>query len=111
MSKTHRLCQLARETFDAAGVETLRRSLTDWLSDMQLIAADGGELGRYIGYYEPYATSHEALDRDAALQEGSAQYGASVVEWHVCRSRRRRTRRCPTEGSPAEIAEHRLVWM
>jgi multimeric flavodoxin WrbA len=54
---------------DADGVETLRRSLTDWLSDMQLIAAQGAELGRYIGYYEPYATSHEALDKDAALQE------------------------------------------
>jgi hypothetical protein len=24
---------------------------------------------RYVGYYEPYATSHEALDSDVALQE------------------------------------------
>ena len=24
---------------------------------------------RYIGYYEPYATSHEALDRDTAFME------------------------------------------
>jgi hypothetical protein len=28
-----------------------------------------GQTGRYIGYYEPYATSHEALDRDQALFE------------------------------------------
>lgn len=26
-------------------------------------------LDRYIGYYTPYATSHEALDRDAEVQE------------------------------------------
>jgi hypothetical protein len=26
-------------------------------------------LDRFIGYYEPYATSHEALDRDTAVQE------------------------------------------
>ena len=24
---------------------------------------------RYIGYWEPYATSHEALDRDEAIEE------------------------------------------
>jgi multimeric flavodoxin WrbA len=54
---------------DADGVETLRRSLTDWLSDLQLIPASGAELGRYIGYYESYARSHEALDRDSALHE------------------------------------------
>jgi multimeric flavodoxin WrbA len=53
---------------DAEGVLTLRRSLTDWLEDMHLVAADRS-LDRYIGYYEPYATSHEALDRDTAVQE------------------------------------------
>ena len=26
-------------------------------------------LERYVGYYEPYATSHESLDRDESLQE------------------------------------------
>jgi multimeric flavodoxin WrbA len=55
---------------DAEGVETLRRSLSDWLSDMHLIPAESSAMvGRYIGYYEPYATSHEALDEDEALQE------------------------------------------
>jgi multimeric flavodoxin WrbA len=53
---------------DAAGTETLRRSLCDWLTDMELIPA-GAMLDRYIGYYEPYATSHDALDRDVALQQ------------------------------------------
>jgi multimeric flavodoxin WrbA len=54
---------------DTVGAETLRRSLTDWLTDMDLVPALGATLDRYIGYYGPYATSHEALDRDGALQE------------------------------------------
>jgi multimeric flavodoxin WrbA len=53
---------------DAEGVLTLRRSLDDWLKDMHLVPT-GSSLDRYIGYYEPYATSHEALDRDAAVQD------------------------------------------
>ena len=55
---------------DAAGAETVRRSLHDWLTDMELVPAGGAALiDRYVGYYEPYATSHEALDRDAAIFE------------------------------------------
>jgi multimeric flavodoxin WrbA len=50
---------------DAAGVEALTHALEGWLSDMHLVPARGGGiLGRYVGYYEPYATSHEALDAD-----------------------------------------------
>lgn len=55
---------------DAAGAEAVRRGLHDWLTDMALVPAGGGALiDRYIGYYEPYATSHDALDREAALFE------------------------------------------
>jgi multimeric flavodoxin WrbA len=55
---------------DAAGAETLRRSLVDWLTDMSLVqAGDAGVLDRYIGYYGTYARSHEALDEDADFQE------------------------------------------
>jgi len=55
---------------DAAGAEVLRRSLTDWLTDMELVpAGNAATLDRYIGYFEPYATSHAALDRDEAVQE------------------------------------------
>jgi hypothetical protein len=32
-------------------------------------AGTQARLDRYIGYYEPYATSHDALDKDAAMQE------------------------------------------
>ena len=53
-----------------AGVESVRRSLTDWLDWMGLIdAGAAAKLDRYVGYYEPYATSHETLDRDEGLQE------------------------------------------
>lgn len=52
---------------DAEGALQVRRAVSDWLADMRLESAD--ELDRYIGYYEPYATSHDALDRDDALHE------------------------------------------
>jgi multimeric flavodoxin WrbA len=55
---------------DVAGVESVRHALADWLEWMGLIAAGtAAKLERYIGYYEPYATSHDALDRDEAVQE------------------------------------------
>jgi multimeric flavodoxin WrbA len=54
---------------DTEGAETLRQSMVDWANDMHLISAGANaELDRYIGYYEPYATSHDALDRDEAFQ-------------------------------------------
>ncbi len=66
---------------DAAGTDTLRRSLTDWLTDMDLVpAAASANLDRYIGYYEPYATSHDALDRDAAVQEEARNVARTLVE-------------------------------
>jgi multimeric flavodoxin WrbA len=66
---------------DAVGAETLRRSLSDWLSDMKLIPAmPQGGLDRYIGYYEPYATSHEALDRDPAVQQEVRVAARMLVE-------------------------------
>jgi multimeric flavodoxin WrbA len=55
---------------DVIGSETLRRSLSDWLSDMKLISAGSlAELDGYIGYEESYALSHQALDRDEAFQQ------------------------------------------
>jgi multimeric flavodoxin WrbA len=66
---------------DAEGAETLRRSLSDWLTDMELAPAAGAAvLDRYVGYYEPYATSHEALDRDGALQEEVRNASRALVE-------------------------------
>ncbi|HEU4602276.1 MAG TPA: NAD(P)H-dependent oxidoreductase [Steroidobacteraceae bacterium] len=65
---------------DAEGADTLRRSLVDWLADMHLIqAGQASILDRYVGYYEPYATSHEALDRDAGFQEEVRNVARSVA--------------------------------
>jgi multimeric flavodoxin WrbA len=66
---------------DTVGAETLRRSLTDWLTDMKLRPAlPHGGIDRYIGYYEPYATSHEALDRDTAVQLEVRHAAKALVE-------------------------------
>jgi multimeric flavodoxin WrbA len=65
---------------DAAGAETLRRSLTDWLTDMDLVEATHAAADRYIGYYEPYATSHDALDRDTAVQEDVRSVARSLAD-------------------------------
>ncbi|MBA3695403.1 MAG: flavodoxin family protein [Methylotenera sp.] len=55
---------------DVAGIEGVRRGLSDWLDWMGLIDAGAmSKLDRYIGYYESYAESHEVLDRDHALQD------------------------------------------
>jgi multimeric flavodoxin WrbA len=64
---------------DVAGIESVRRSLCDWLEWMGLRDAGGkAKLDRYIGYYEPYATSHRALDADADVVE-EVRNGARAV--------------------------------
>jgi multimeric flavodoxin WrbA len=66
---------------DTEGADTLRRSLSDWLTDMELIPAGiNAAIDRYIGYYEPYATSHDALDRDTALFEEVRNVARAVIE-------------------------------
>jgi hypothetical protein len=66
---------------DTVGAETLRRSLADWLTDMKMLpAVPQGGIDRYIGYYEPYATSHDALDRDTAVQRETRSTARSLVE-------------------------------
>jgi multimeric flavodoxin WrbA len=54
---------------DAAGVENLRRILTDWLEDIGLIASGHkSHIGAYIGYLGTYAESHADLDEDSGMQ-------------------------------------------
>jgi multimeric flavodoxin WrbA len=55
---------------DAAGIQEVRAALGDWLDWSGLISAGTlAQLDRYIGYFEPYATSHDTLDRDEAVVE------------------------------------------
>ena len=71
---------VAGDAGDAEGADTLRRSLVDWFSDMKMIQSGAASvLGRYIGYYEPYATSHEALDNDTAVQDEVRNVARSVA--------------------------------
>jgi multimeric flavodoxin WrbA len=66
---------------DADGVENLRAALTGWLQDMQLLPAiASGSLARYIGYYKPYATSHQDLDQDEAVMIEVKNAAATLVE-------------------------------
>jgi multimeric flavodoxin WrbA len=66
---------------DAEGAENLKHALHDWLCDMELISAGSSAvLDRYIGYYEPYATSHEALDRDEALMEETRNAARELMQ-------------------------------
>jgi multimeric flavodoxin WrbA len=65
---------------DVAGVEEHRRNLTDWLEWMGMIdAGAAARLDRYIGYFEPYFNSHDALDADTAVQDEVRNVARSVV--------------------------------
>lgn len=55
---------------DSVGAEGVRRTLSDWLTDMHLISAGRfGEIDGYVGYMEPYAMSHRHLDEDREFQQ------------------------------------------
>ena len=65
---------------DVAGIEGTRRALCDWLDWMGLIDAGvQSRLDRFIGYYEPYATSHDALDKDKAVQREVRNVASAVA--------------------------------
>jgi multimeric flavodoxin WrbA len=66
---------------DVAGIEGVRRALSDWLDWMGLIEAGRqARLDRYIGYYKPYATSHEELDRDHEVQDEVRNVARAVAQ-------------------------------
>ena len=66
---------------DSEGAQTVRRSLADWLTGMGLVGSGrGAELDRYVGYYEPYATSHDALDGEQALFEETRNVARALFE-------------------------------
>ena len=66
---------------DVAGIEGSRRGLSDWLDWMGFIDAGAqSRLDRYIGYFEPYATSHDALDKDEKVQEEVRNVARAVAK-------------------------------
>ena len=66
---------------DAEGARGVRNALVDWLTSMHLIQAGGSAaLERYVGYYGPYATSHQALDLDLGFQEEVRNAARALVK-------------------------------
>ena len=66
---------------DVEGAENVRRSLSDWLRFMDLTPAGvNAELDRYIGYWKPYATSHDELDADQAMQDEVRNAALTLAE-------------------------------
>lgn len=66
---------------DVAGIEGVRRALSDWLDWMGFIDAGAqARLDRYIGYFEPYASSHAALDQDQSVQEEARNVARAVAK-------------------------------
>jgi multimeric flavodoxin WrbA len=67
---------------DVAGIEGARRALSDWLDWMGLVdAGDQARLDRFIGYYEPYATSHDTLDKDEPVQQETKDVARAVAQF------------------------------
>ncbi len=65
---------------DAEGADSVRHALHDWLSNMKLVpAGESAVFDRYIGYYEPYATSHEALDKDEVIFEETRNAARALI--------------------------------
>jgi multimeric flavodoxin WrbA len=65
---------------DAAGVENLRRILTDWLTDLGLIPAGRrAQIDAFIGYLGTYAENHLDLDKDEGIQEDTRTAAHALV--------------------------------
>ena len=68
---------------------------TGWASSTPATEA---RLDRYIGYYEPYATSHDTLDGDSAVQEEARNVARAVAR--MTRALRRGELRAETDDLP-----------
>lgn len=97
---------------DVAGIEGSRRALSDWLDWMGFIDAGAqARLDRCIGYYEPYATSHDALDRDELVQEEARNVAHAVAKTYVPVGPRRCSRNCRVRGqSRSQATCQWFVW-
>lgn len=66
---------------DSEGAGHVKTSIENWLLDMGLISA-GNEacIDRYVGYYKPYAQSHDDYDLDKDLHREVAKAASLLVE-------------------------------
>jgi multimeric flavodoxin WrbA len=66
---------------DYGGTEAVHDGICKWLRGSGLIEAGHlSQLAALVGYMQPYATSHDDLDRDAAFQEEVRNAARSLVE-------------------------------
>jgi multimeric flavodoxin WrbA len=66
---------------DTVGADDTKSAICDVLSEMELISSGNyGNIARYIGYYKPYATSHDDLDIDEAIQKEVMIAAHTLVE-------------------------------
>jgi multimeric flavodoxin WrbA len=65
---------------DTEGADGVARQISEWLVSLHLQSAGkSAELERYIGYWKPYATSHDELDADNALQQEVGDAALTLV--------------------------------
>jgi multimeric flavodoxin WrbA len=65
---------------DVAGAEDARRHLTEWLVWIGLVQAGPfATVDGYVGYYEPYATSHDAYEANTGFQGDVKNAAASLA--------------------------------
>jgi multimeric flavodoxin WrbA len=65
---------------DAGGIGAVCDALAEWLEWTGFVPSGAqSQLDRYIGYFEPYATSHEALDKDEAVFEETRNVARAVA--------------------------------
>ncbi|HWA92379.1 MAG TPA: flavodoxin family protein [Rhizomicrobium sp.] len=64
---------------DTADAGTLRASLAGWLEWSGFVPSGAqSQIDRYIGYFKPYATSHDSLDEDEAMFEETRNVARAV---------------------------------
>jgi multimeric flavodoxin WrbA len=95
---------------DSVGAETLRRSLVDWLTDLELISAGGmAEADGYIGYMKPYDTSHQEYNEDKAFQEDVLNVARALGAAIELARTGHLENPAWTQGSAAKIAGRSLI--
>jgi multimeric flavodoxin WrbA len=66
---------------DYGGTEAVHGAIAGWLRDSGLVEAGyKSQLARFIGYMEPYALSHDALDRDTAFRDEVCNAARALVQ-------------------------------